>query len=237
MLYQYFITATGTNCGKTTVSALLLNRARSLGLQCVGIKPISSGCYGPTHNLTSPDADLLRASSNVALSYDQSAPWRFAPAIAPHLAAQQVGATLHCANVCQHITAVGAMAGLQCMLVEGAGGWHVPLNAQQLYSQVPSELALPVIMVVDIKLGCLNMALLTAEAIGRSNTHLAGWVANITNPTQDHTLLQAQIDYLSAALAAPLCGIVPYLSDLPAYANNLSGHAHTLKLPFEFNAH
>lgn len=204
----YFVSGTDTDVGKTTVSAALLARAAAQGHRCFAIKPVSAGCVADDNQqLISPDAAQLQAQASVALHPDSAAPIRLHAAIAPHLAAQLEGTHLQ-ANRIVGLLRGGLSTPASHVLIEGAGGWRVPLNARETLADVAKALQYPVILVVAIRLGCLNHALLSAEAIIRDGLTLAGWVANCTDPTQ--LVIEAQIDTLKALLPAPCLGVLPY---------------------------
>lgn len=209
----YFVTGTDTGVGKTIVAAAILEAAKAGGKRTLAIKPIASGCDETAEGLRNEDALMLQAAITEILPYDSINPVALAPAIAPHVAAQQAG---------KHITAqrlVGFCRGLQIrpadmMLVEGAGGWRVPLNDRETYAEVPRELGLGVIIVVPLKLGCINHALLTAEAVRADGLTVAGWVANHPEP-QAMSCEQETLNYLTTHIGAPCLGILPWIDDAP----------------------
>ncbi|WP_263261202.1 dethiobiotin synthase [Pseudomonas sp. RIT-PI-S] len=211
----YFVTGTDTEVGKTTVSAGLLQAARRAGLSTLGAKPIASGCERTARGLRNSDAVALIAESTITLPYEAINPLAFEPAIAPHIAAREAGVTLSVdalVPAMQHVLA--QQAGFT--LVEGAGGWRVPLAGQSNFSDLAMALRLPVILVVGVRLGCINHALLTAEAIARDGLVLAGWVANIVDPQTSR--LEENLATLSERLPAPCLGRVPYLNEASAAA-------------------
>jgi len=205
---NYFVTGTDTGVGKTLVSAAILEAAATLGKKTLAMKPVASGCDETPEGLRNEDALILMESMSEPLPYDQVNPVALLPAIAPHVAAAQAG---------RHLTAerlVGFCRGLQMrpadlLLVEGAGGWRVPLNDRETYAAMPVALGMPVIMVVPLKLGCINHALLTAEAIHRDGLSVAGWVANRPDPAA-MTCEQETLDYLIRNLPAPCLGVLPW---------------------------
>lgn len=208
MAKAYFITGTDTDVGKTTIAVGLLAAANGRGLTTAAIKPVASGCERTPDGLRNADALLLQRTMSLPLDYDEVNPIALEPAIAPHLAAEQVGvriSAMQLAGICRGVL----MQRADLTLIEGAGGWRVPLNARELLSELPKLLQLPVIMVVGIRLGCINHALLTAEAIARDGLYLAGWVANICSP--DVSSIAESIATISGYLRAPCLGEVPYL--------------------------
>ena len=217
MSHAYFLTGTDTEIGKTFVTCALLLRAGQLGLTAAGIKPVAAGTDAAGRN---EDVERIRAASNVELPTDVINPYRFAPAIAPHLAAAEAGVSIDFARIAAACASARQWADL--VIVEGVGGFRVPLGvdrrpgALELWAPSPSgrdgadlavTLALPVILVVGLRLGCINHALLTAEAIAARGLTLAGWVANRIDP--DMARADDNIDTLSEHLGAPLLGSVP----------------------------
>jgi dethiobiotin synthetase len=200
---SYFITGTDTSVGKTLISCALLLGFAARGKRVVGMKPIAAGCNGDGQN---DDVLQLRAASNVPASSEQINPYCFAPAIAPHLAAQHAGVSIDFARIATAYSELAAQADV--VIVEGAGGLLVPLNAAQDSVDLMRELGLPVILVVGMRLGCLNHALLTVEVIDTRGLTLAGWVANVLD--SDMALLGENIAALRQRIAAPLLGVVPY---------------------------
>lgn len=217
----YFVTGTDTGVGKTLVSAAILEAARVQGLRTLAMKPIASGCEETADGLRNEDALMLMDAMTESLSYDQVNPVALEPAIAPHVAAEQAGRQLGAERL------VGFCRGLQMrpadlMLIEGAGGWRVPLNGRETYARVPQALDAPVIMVVPLRLGCINHALLTAEAIRADGLQLAGWVAN--RPEAEVMSCEGEtLNYLLGHLAAPCLGVLPWqeAADPKSLANDI----------------
>lgn len=215
MTRAYFLTGTDTEVGKTTVCAGLLHAARRTGLSTLGAKPIASGCERTPQGLRNSDALALMAESSIALPYEAINPFALEPAIAPHIAASEAGLALSLDTLVPPMQQVLAMQA-DFTLVEGAGGWRVPLAGRANFSDLAVALGLPVILVVGVRLGCINHALLTAEAIARDGLVLAGWVANIVDP---HTSrLEENLVTLGERLPAPCLGRVPRLRDPSAAA-------------------
>lgn len=209
--HAYFVTGTDTDVGKTFVSSLLLARASSQGYDCFAIKPISAGCStDASGSLQSDDAQCLQQYASIKLVEELLAPIKLPAATSPHIAAAQVGERLQAGRVVGHIRA-GLSTRASRILVEGAGGWRVPINMQECISDVAKQLRLPVILVVGIRLGCLNHALLTAELIMRDGLPLAGWVANCLHA--EEPFMAEQIETLTKKLSAPCLGIVPYAAN------------------------
>ncbi len=207
MAKRFFVAGTDTGVGKTLVSAALLEAGNAAGWSTLGLKPVAAGAEAGEQGLCNEDALLLQQAASCTLSYDEVNPVLLKAAIAPHIAATEEGRTLSAerlAGVCR-----GAlMRKVDLALVEGAGGWRVPLNAQETLADLPRLLNLPIILVVGMRLGCLNHALLTAEAIRRDGLRLAGWVANRIDP--DMSRYDENLGTLISLLPAPLLGELPY---------------------------
>lgn len=207
----YFVTGTDTDVGKTCVTSLLLARAKAQGYGCFAIKPISAGCETDhCGELVSADARQLQQYASIKLVEELVAPIKLPAVTSPHIAAAQVGERLQAGRVVGHIRA-GLFTRASHILVEGAGGWRVPINMHECISDVAKQLRLPVILVVGIRLGCLNHALLTAELIMRDGLPLAGWVANCLH--ENEPFMAEQIETLSKKISAPCLGVVPYLAN------------------------
>jgi len=211
MKHKYFIAGTDTDAGKTLIAAGLLNKAKSEGLSTVGLKPIAAGCQETPEGLRNDDALMLMAQSTEELPYEQVNPIAFAPPIAPHIAGQQLRRPLSAGRIVGLLRGVLMINRAQFTLVEGAGGYRVPLNPKETLADVTKELNLPVILVVGMKLGCLNHALLTVEAIHRDGLKLAGWIANRVD--EDMAVYKENIETLHAMIQAPCLGEVPFLSE------------------------
>lgn len=205
---EFFVTGTDTGVGKTLVAAALLCAAGSRGLRTIGIKPVAAGCERRDGQWVNADALLLQASATVRLQYAQVNPVALRTAMAPHLAAAEDGVTLTAADIAGHCRDSSRIAH-DLLLAEGAGGWLVPLNERESMADVAGALGWPVILVVGMRLGCLNHALLTAAAIRAAGLELAAWVANSAGP--DMPALAANIETLDAHLGAPRLGALPWL--------------------------
>lgn len=217
----FFVTGTDTDVGKTTIAAGLLRAARLAGLSTAAVKPLASGCEAGADGLRNSDALALLAECSLPLSYAEVNPFAFAPAIAPHLAAREAGVQLKVEALAAAVQAVLAQQA-DFTLVEGAGGWRVPLDGQATLAELPVALDLPVILVVGVRLGCINHALLTAEAIARDGLRLVGWVANVLDPQTSR--LDDNLRTLTERLVAPCLGRVPRLqqADAAAVARHLN---------------
>ncbi len=202
-----FITGTDTGVGKSFVACALLAGFRRAGLKTAAFKPVASGSEQTPLGLRNQDALQLAARITASLPYENVNPYTFRPAIAPHIAAAEVGTTVDL----QRIAALYRLATRQAdiCVVEGAGGWLVPLNDTQSMADLVVQLKLPVVLVVGMRLGCLNHAMLTAESILAKGVHLVGWVANRVIPEMPY--FDQNVETLQRCLPGKLLGIVQYL--------------------------
>lgn len=210
---RWFITGTDTDVGKTVASCALLQAAAQQGYRTAGYKPVASGSQMTPDGLRNSDALALQANSSAALSYSQVNPLTFLEATSPHIASASEGLEIDLSILSQGLQQLEHSA--EWILVEGAGGWFTPLSPQATFADWVLREQLPVIMVVGIKLGCINHALLTALAIRQAGLKLVGWVANEVIPAGGR-----QVEYmatLTQMISAPRLGVVPYLTDLDVY--------------------
>jgi len=212
MKHGFFITGTDTGIGKTHVSRLLLQALAARGLSTAAMKPVASGCQSTAQGLRNDDALQLQQTATIPLPYEQINPYAFAPAIAPHLAAQAAGIQIDIDLLVNGLATLSPQA--EAIVVEGVGGWMVPLNEHQTTVDLAQKLGLPLILVVGIRLGCINHALLTLAAIQQdpNNPPLAGWVANGIDPAADANISVANIATLRQHIDAPLLGTLPYIN-------------------------
>lgn len=206
-----FVTGTDTGVGKTRVACALIRLARARGIDACGFKPVASGCERVDGRLRNQDALALQAASGGAEPYEAVNPFTFEPAIAPHLAAREAGRRIDIGTLDAAHAALATRHEL--IVVEGAGGWQVPLDDGYTLADWVGGHRWPVLLVVGLRLGCLNHALLSAESIAR-RTALAGWIANRLPPAQARW--QDNVADLRARLPAPLWGIVGEGQDGPA---------------------
>ncbi len=203
-----FVTGTDTEIGKTFCSCLLMAALQQRGLKVAGMKPVASGGELQNGRLVNEDARQLQQQSGMNHPYDWVNPYVFEPPIAPHLAASQAGCRIEREAIQQ------AYAQLQQhsdqVIVEGVGGWRVPLSDGLSVSDLPGLLGLPVVLVVGMRLGCLNHALLTIESIEQQNVPVVGWIANGIAP--DFAAQQGNLKTLESRLAVPCLGQIPYQS-------------------------
>lgn len=206
----FFVTGTDTDAGKTTIAAGLLAAARQQGLSTLACKPVASGSQSTDLGLRNHDAMQLASQCSITLPYTSLNPYAFVPAIAPHLAAVEAGVQLDCQQLQQAIEHVLAHQA-DLTVVEGAGGWRVPVNSHETLADLAAALQLPVVLVVGMKLGCINHALLSAEAILRDGLPLAGWIANSIDPHMSRQ--PGNLQTLQQLMPAPCLASVPHLPD------------------------
>ncbi len=201
----FFITGTDTGVGKTVVANALLKLANDRGLLSRGLKPVAAGCYLREGRQVNEDAWDLMHTASLKSDYETVNPIALREPMAPHIAAEREGVDLQAHALAKHCAAL--LPGADFTVIEGAGGWLVPLNATETVADIAVELNTPVILVVGLRLGCINHALLTAAAIRNSRLTLAGWVANCIDP--EMAVPNENIATLEARLDAPLLGVIP----------------------------
>ena len=207
----FFITGTDTDAGKTVVTCGLLVAAKLQGFKTLGLKPVASGCVETSAGLRNDDAMKIIDTMTHSLAYEQVNPVAFVPAVAPHIAASETDCVITIEQLTDYCRSA-LMAPVNFALIEGAGGWRVPVNKRQVLSELPKVLGIPVILIVGMKLGCINHALLTVEAIMRDGLPLAGWVANQVNP--DMARYKENMATLKTLITAPCLGEVPYMTKI-----------------------
>lgn len=202
----YFITGTDTGVGKTLIACALLHALRRRHARVIGMKPVAAGAVRTGEGWASEDALALRAASSVAVQAELDNPVLLHEPLSPHLAAQHAGQRIDI----EHIVACRRELARRtdAMVVEGAGGFHVPLSPTETGADLAQALGLPLILVVGLRLGCLNHALLTAEAIRARGLTLAGWVANRLDPAM--AAPEENIAFLRERLQAPLLADVAH---------------------------
>ncbi|QJD71346.1 dethiobiotin synthase [Marinobacterium sp. LSUCC0821] len=210
MKQRFFVTGTDTDAGKTLVSSALLHLATASGKGTIGLKPVAAGCELIEGELRNADALALMAESSIELSYSQVNPIALEPPIAPHIAAVDAGVRISADRLQAYINGA-LMRKYDFALVEGAGGWRVPLNDRESLATLAQLLQFPVIVVVGMKLGCINHALLTVEAIRRDGLQIAGWVANTIDPEMSE--FDRNLAWLTQVMPAPCLGVIPHLSE------------------------
>lgn len=200
------MTGTDTGVGKTLVACSLLRAFAARGFKAVGMKPVASGAVAGGNGLVHDDVERLIAAGNVAATRDHVNPYCFAPPIAPHIAAAEAGMKIELDHIGHCFNALTEQADV--VIVEGVGGFRVPLGPGADTAQLAARLALPVVLVVAMRLGCLNHALLTAEAIAGRGLMLAGWVANHLDPRMAAS--DENVRALETLIAAPLLARIAY---------------------------
>ncbi len=200
----YFITGTDTDSGKTWVTVALMRKLRQQGFTVAGMKPVAAGCEWREGQFKNPDALLIQENATLTLAYEQINPYAFELPISPHIACGDADVNF------QHILSVFATLkrNADAMLVEGAGGWLSPLSRAFDNANLAEAMGLPVILAVGMRLGCINHARLTFQAIKSAGVDCAGWVAVEVVPEMHG--FQANLEYLKHCLDAPLLGVLPH---------------------------
>jgi len=206
MLKGIFITGTDTGVGKTLVGQVIIHYLRKQYKKVGVMKPVASGAVFHNGLLQNEDAVLLQKACNISLPYALINPYCFSPAIAPHIAAELEGVKIDL----QHIQSCYENIARQVdvVVVEGAGGWHVPLNDEATIETLSQQLSIPVVLVIGLRLGCLNHALLTMHAMQRSGVSVLGWIGNATKT--DYQYHDRNIQSLKRCISAPCLGVLPY---------------------------
>jgi len=214
----YFITGTDTNAGKTWATISLMRYFKQQGKSVIGMKPVASGCNMHDNRLKNEDALLIQKNASLQIDYDLINPYAYQLPVSPHIAG--INNPVKLTTVVERFNTLKELA--EVVLVEGAGGWYAPLNDHEDISDLAKALALPVILVIAIKLGCINQAKLTWQAIQYSGTPCAGWIAVCIDP--DMLNLEENIRTIKTALNVPLLGVLPYLAsaDFDLLAGKLS---------------
>lgn len=209
MTKRWFVTGTDTEVGKTVASVALLQAARAAGFCSVGYKPVASGCQQTPDGIRNSDALALQRNSVLSLPYQDINPLAFLEPTSPHIVSEREPRPILFSVLSAALAKLTSKA--DWVLTEGAGGWYTPLSANTTFADWVVQEQLPVILVVGIKLGCINHATLTAQAIRASGLRLAGWIANTVQPAgRRHT---EYLSWLKEHLAAPMLGEIPYLTD------------------------
>jgi len=209
MVSSWFITGTDTEVGKTVASTALLQAAKAAGLRSVGYKPVASGCEVTAEGIRNSDALALQQNSVLELPYESINPLAFLEPTSPHIVSAEEGRPIELSRLSAGLAALQQQA--DWVLTEGAGGWFTPLSEEHTFADWVIQEQLPVVLVVGVKLGCINHAMLTAQAVQASGLRLAGWIANVVQPAgKRHAEYMAT---LRQRLPAPLLGEIPYLTN------------------------
>jgi dethiobiotin synthetase len=201
-----FVTGTDTGVGKTRIAAALCRAFAARGARVAGMKPVASGCTITPQGLRNDDALALLAAMNVRADYSIVNPYAFAPAIAPHIAAREAGVEIDFGVLDRAYERLRMQS--EVLIVEGAGGWLAPLDAARGFADLAVHWQMEVVLVVGMRLGCLNHALLTVESIERRGLHLRGWVANSIDPLFER--LPENISTLQNRISAPCLGLFSF---------------------------
>jgi len=199
----FFVTGTDTGVGKTVVATALTRALVARGRRVAVMKPVASGSDPTPEGLRNADALALIAAGNVAVPYEAVNPYCFLPPISPHIAAREAGVAVDLALLRARLDALAA--GSDCVVVEGAGGWLAPISETAAIADLATTLGLPVLLVVGLRLGCLNHARLTREAIAARGAAFAGWVANAVDPGFERAA--ENLATLTAHLGEPLARV------------------------------
>jgi dethiobiotin synthetase len=210
-----FITGTDTGVGKTVIACGLVRGLRALGYRVAVMKPVASGSQRTAEGLRNDDALALIAAAGTALPYARVNPYCFEPAISPHIAAEDVNIELDSSAIQREYEALATDA--EWVVVEGAGGWLAPVSGSRSMADLAAALAVPVLLVVGLKLGCLNHAQLTRSSIAARGASFAGWIASAVDPAMSR--LAENLATLERLLEEPPLGVVPYA---PAEAASLT---------------
>ena len=203
----FFITGTDTSCGKTEITLGLMQLLQDHGHSVLGMKPVASGAGMTADGLRNEDAVRIQAQGSVQVPYSELNPYAYEAPIAPHLAAAQAGEEIDLNIISSNYLSLLAQA--DYVIVEGIGGWRVPFNKQHSAADLVQMLKMPVILVIGLKLGCINHAVLSVESILASGARLVGWIANEVEPNM--LSRDENIATLRTSIAAPCLGIVPYM--------------------------
>jgi dethiobiotin synthetase len=207
-LQGYFITGTDTGVGKTVVTLGLMQSLQDRGHRVAAMKPVASGCMPTPQGLRNDDAQQLQQQADIELAYELVNPYAFGPPIAPQLAAAGTGCRIDLEMIQAGVQRLAERADRVC--VEGVGGWLVPLNERETVADLALRLGLDIILVVGIRLGCLNHTLLTLQSIEAHGARLAGWVANCLPPVAD--ALEENIKSIKSMTSSPILGVIPPLA-------------------------
>lgn len=206
---RLFITGTDTEIGKTVVTCLLIQHLNDMGLKTIALKPVASGCQITPEGLRNEDALKLQAAASIAVDYRQVNPWSYLRPVSPHIAAGPNDPPANTENINKHLDALPPH---DILIIEGAGGWQSPISDAYTNQALCSAYQAHPILVVGLKLGCLNHALLSAQAMVDHPQKPLGWISNTLNPEME--ALQENIDYLKANMPLNVLGHVPYQETL-----------------------
>ena len=205
-MFSLYVTGTDTGIGKTLASCALLHALRGHGLRAVGMKPVASGCERIDGEWKNADALALQAAGEPGIPYADINPFALEHPLAPELAARDAGIEVALPTILAAHARLAEHA--DALIIEGVGGWAAPLSASLMQADVVRALRLPVLLVVGLRLGCLNHALLSARAIAADGAHLAGWIASHVDPAMER--VDDNLAMLRERLPAPCWGVLPH---------------------------
>ena len=208
-MFSVYVTGTDTGIGKTLASCTLLHALRAHGLRAAGMKPVASGCERIDGEWRNADALALQAAGEPGIAYADINPFALEHPLAPELAARDAGIDVALPPILDAHARLAARA--DALIVEGVGGWAAPLSASLMQADLVRALRLPVLLVVGLRLGCLNHALLSARAIAADGVHLAGWIASHVDPAMER--VDDNLAMLRARMPAPCWGVLPHVPD------------------------
>ena len=208
-MFALYVTGTDTGIGKTLASCTLLHALRGHGLRAAGMKPVASGCERIDGEWRNADAVALQAAGEPGIAYADINPFALEHPLAPELAARDAGVEVSLLPILASHARLSDHA--DALVIEGVGGWAAPLSASLMQADLVRTLRLPVLLVVGLRLGCLNHALLSARAIAADGAHLAGWIASHVDPDMER--VEDNIEMLRARLPAPCWGVLPHAPD------------------------
>ena len=208
-MFALYVTGTDTGIGKTLASCALLHALRGHGLRAAGMKPVASGCERIDGEWRNADALALQAAGEPGIAYADINPFALEHPLAPELAARDAGVEVSLLPILASHARLSDHA--DALVIEGVGGWAAPLSASLMQADLVRMLRLPVVLVVGLRLGCLNHALLSARAIAADGAHLAGWIASHVDPDMER--MEDNIEMLRARMPAPCWGVLPHAPD------------------------
>lgn len=201
----FFITGTDTHVGKTVVTAGLVEAFSRRNIKAVGLKPIATGGKKKKQGMRCVDAERIMSSAKIELPYETVNPYCFPPPVSPHIAAAEAGINIEIPTVVNAVKEAAKHA--DYVVVEGVGGWKVPINDTETIADLAAALKLPIVIVVAIRLGCISHASLTIECVRHHGLDVAGWVANLMDLDLEH--VPDVINSVNHAVGAPMLGIIP----------------------------
>jgi len=204
---DFFITGTDTGAGKTWATLALMKALQDKGKVVVGMKPVASGCQKTSSGLRNDDAVQIIQQSSQLLNYKTVNPYAFEQAVAPHITAGLAGVKIDIEKIADDFYLL--KEGADCVLVEGIGGWCVPLGSEDMLADLVKRLDLQVILIIGLRLGCINHALSTVRAIQADGVNLCGWMTSQLDP--DYAFLEETMMTLQARISAPLLGNLPHM--------------------------